>query len=61
MLNFGEVGELTQEFSKSNCYGDFFEKYSLKCDFGKTLQKISLKKMKKFFFERFSCKIDGDF
>ena len=42
VLNFGEVGELTQEFSKSHCYGDFFEKYSLKCDFGKILQEISL-------------------
>ena len=61
VLNFGEVGELTQEFSKSHCYGDFFEKYSLKCDFGKILQEISLEKMKKIFLVRFSCKIEGDF
>ena len=38
VLNFGEVGELPQQFSKSHYYGYFFEKWSLKCNFGKKLQ-----------------------
>ena len=60
-VKFWRSWDLTQEFSKSNCYGDFFEKYSLKCAFGKLLQEISLSKMKKIFLSRFSCKIEGDF
>ena len=50
-----------REFSKNTLLERVFEKYSLKCDFGKNLQEISLKKMKIFFLERFSRKIEGDF
>ena len=28
VLNFGQVGELPQQFSKSQYYGDFFQKWS---------------------------------
>ena len=33
VLNFGQVGELPQQFSKSHYYGDFFQKWSPTCDF----------------------------
>ena len=48
VLNFGQVGELPQQFSKSHYYGDFFQKWSPTCDF--------LKKVKGF-----PCKIEGEF
>jgi len=38
-----------------------FEKYSKKCDFGKKSKGISLEKMKKKFYWRFSRKIEGEF
>ena len=33
VLNFGQVGELSQQFSKSPYYGDFFQKWCLTCQF----------------------------
>ena len=48
VLNFGQVGELPQQFSKSHYYGDFFQKWSPTCDF--------LKKVKGFPY-----KIEGEF
>ena len=38
VLNFGQVGELPQQFSKSHYHDDFFQKLSPTCDFLKNLQ-----------------------
>ena len=38
VLNFGQVGELPQQFSKSHYYGDFFQKWSPTCDFLKKVK-----------------------
>merc|ERR1712155_93788 len=58
-----DILEKLEKFSrifKNTLVERVFEKYSLKCDFGKILQEISLYKMKKIFLVRFSCKIEGD-
>jgi len=47
VLNFGQVGELPQQFSKSLYYRDFFQKWSPTCDFLKNLH--------------LQYKIEGDF
>ena len=60
VLNFGEVGEILDNFQK-HPLGESFWKMGSKVIFGKILQEISLEKMKKIFLERFSCKIEGDF
>jgi len=54
VLNFGQVGELPQQFSKSQYYGDFFQKWSPTCDFLKNLQGIFYIKLKAFFFNGIS-------
>ena len=41
VLNFGEVGEILENFQK-HPFGESCEKYSLKCDFVKKLQEIYL-------------------
>ena len=50
VLNFGQVGELPQQFSKSNYYGDFFQKWSPTCDFLKNLHGIFRIKLKAIFY-----------
>ena len=42
VLNFGQVGKLPQQFSKSHYYGDFFQKWSPTCDFLKNLMGFSI-------------------
>jgi len=49
VLNFGQVGELPQQFSISQYYADFFQKWSPTFDF---LKKIT---------RHFPNKIEGDF
>merc|ERR1711984_64010 len=61
VLNFRQVGELPQQFSKSQYYGDFFQKWSPTCDFLKNLQGIFSIKLKAIFFMGFLLKIEGDF
>ena len=48
VLNFGKVGELPHQFSKSNYYVDFFQKWSPTCNFW-------------IFTKNFPYKIEGDF
>ena len=42
VVNFGQVGELPQRFSKSHYYGDFFQKWSPTCDFLKIYKGFSI-------------------
>ena len=49
VLNFGQVGELPQQFSKSHYYGDFFQKWSPTCDFLKKKRDFHVKLKANFF------------
>ena len=50
-----------QKFSKSQYYGDFFQKCSPTCDFLKNFQGIYYIKLEAIFLMGFLLKIEGDF